>query len=151
MLEWYGSNDSLLPSICDVDTVGIGATVSELRRPTRVMRALSASQSYMPLNNCGYSHGQRTCVLSRHRSNCNCPRLAGLPWNALYGPCAAASSQDSVIAAWYMVSNIAKSMAAAVALANGMRNLQNTSAKPCTPIATGFNHSLLCWHLRTGY
>merc|ERR1719347_382353 len=49
-LDVYGSKHSLLPRICDVDAVGIGATNNELRTPWAAMRALSPFQSKRSLS-----------------------------------------------------------------------------------------------------
>ena len=62
-----GSIDSLLPRICAVDAVGIGATSSELRMPNLTSRALSAAQS------------KRFEGVTPQRSNCSWPLLAGEP------------------------------------------------------------------------
>jgi hypothetical protein len=45
MLDVYGSMDSLLPRICAVDAVGIGATSRELRTPWTTIRCFRAAQS----------------------------------------------------------------------------------------------------------
>lgn len=67
MLEVYGSKHSLLPRICAVDAVGIGAHSSELRSPCRAMRLRSSSQF------------QRLVGVTPHMSNCSVPFEAGLP------------------------------------------------------------------------
>jgi hypothetical protein len=46
-LEVYGSKDSALPSICDVEAVGIGAINNEFRAPKLVMSFLRRFQSYL--------------------------------------------------------------------------------------------------------
>lgn len=43
----YGSNDSLFPSIWDVEAVGIGATNKEFLAPNYLTSYLKASQSYL--------------------------------------------------------------------------------------------------------
>ena len=56
------SHHSLLPRICEVDAVGIGASNSALRNPCLAMRALVAAQSQRPeccvlgLSGCAKSH-----------------------------------------------------------------------------------------------
>src|SRR6187402_198682 len=45
MFEVYGSKHSLLPNICEVDAVGIGATNNEFLTPCSITSALNDSQS----------------------------------------------------------------------------------------------------------
>merc|ERR1719198_1508879 len=71
----YGSNDSLLPSICAVLAVGIGATSKEFRIPCLAIRDLRSDQSHRP-----------ELGFTPHMSNCNCPLLAGDPSYVSYGP-----------------------------------------------------------------
>lgn len=47
MFDVNGSNDSLLPRICEVEAVGIGETRSELRAPYYITSLLNLSQSYL--------------------------------------------------------------------------------------------------------
>ena len=77
MLLVIGSKHSLLPRICDVLAVGIGASSSELRMPQRAMSAFSVAQSQRPLS-----------VLSAtsHMSYCSRPSEAGEPTNVVYAP-----------------------------------------------------------------
>jgi hypothetical protein len=67
-LDVKGSVDSLLPRICAVEAVGMGASSSELRRPCLTTRAFSASQSKRPEEG-----------FTPHMSNCSTPLLAGEP------------------------------------------------------------------------
>lgn len=83
-----GSKHSLLPKICDVEAVGIGASKSELRMPCFCIRAFSFCQSQRPL------FGS-----SPHMSNCKIPYEAGLPTKFLYGPSTIAKSTDDYNAA----------------------------------------------------
>ena len=46
MLEVYGSKHSLLPRICEVDAVGMGATSSELRTPLAAIFSRRPVQSW---------------------------------------------------------------------------------------------------------
>jgi hypothetical protein len=72
MFDVYGSKHSLLPRICDVDAVGIGANKSELRTPWTAIFARSAAQS------------QRSVGVTFHMSNCSTPLLTGEPPFNLY-------------------------------------------------------------------
>ena len=63
----YGSKHSLLPRICAVDAVGIGASSSELRSPCSAIFALSAAQSQRPVG------------VTPHMSYCRMPFDAGEP------------------------------------------------------------------------
>jgi hypothetical protein len=49
MFDVYGSMHSLLPRICDVDAVGIGASSSELRAPWINTSSFKAAQSQRSL------------------------------------------------------------------------------------------------------
>jgi len=63
----YGSKHSLLPRICAVEAVGIGASSSELRTPCCAMRALTSAQSHL------------FDGVTPHMSNCSTPLLTGEP------------------------------------------------------------------------
>merc|ERR1719174_2744127 len=65
-LDVYGSKHSLLPRICAVDAVGIGARSSELRTPCVLILARSAAQSH------------RGEGVTPHMSCCSTPLLTGL-------------------------------------------------------------------------
>merc|ERR1740121_850991 len=84
----YGSNDSLLPRICAVLAVGIGATNREFRKPCFAIFAFRAVQSHRPLFG-----------VVPQRSNCNLPLLAGEPPYVSYVPSRSAKSQDASQAA----------------------------------------------------
>ena len=49
MFEVYGSKHSLLPRICDVLAVGIGATSKEFLTPCFFTFFLNPDQSHLPL------------------------------------------------------------------------------------------------------
>merc|ERR1719198_1234794 len=66
-LDVYGSKHSLLPRICAVEAVGIGATSNELRNPTLEILCFNVDQS------------QRVDGVTPHRSNWRSPLAAGEP------------------------------------------------------------------------
>ncbi|MNL10697.1 hypothetical protein D3C87_1315040 [compost metagenome] len=70
MFEVYGSKHSLLPKICEVDAVGIGATNKELYTPSLTTFLRNASQSQRPLSGVTF-----------HKSNWNLPFDNGEPLN----------------------------------------------------------------------
>ena len=72
MLLEIGSKHSVLPRICDVLAVGMGARSSEFRRPCFTMRAFKAVQSYRPASGS-----------TPHMSYCRMPWDAGDPKNEL--------------------------------------------------------------------
>jgi len=82
MLDVKGSMDSLLPRICAVDAVGMGAMSSELRRPVAAIFALSVAQS------------QRSEGVTPQRSYWSFPWCAGDPSKVSYAPSSAASSAE---------------------------------------------------------
>jgi len=49
MFDVYGSMDSLLPKICAVEAVGIGAINKLLRTPNLAILAFNADQSQRPV------------------------------------------------------------------------------------------------------
>src|SRR5688572_18131525 len=67
MLEVNGSKHSLLPKICAVEAVGIGAINNELRTPYFITSSLKIS------------HSQREVGFTSHKSNWNNPLLNGDP------------------------------------------------------------------------
>ena len=67
MLLVYGSKHSLLPRICEVEAVGIGATSKLFRTPNLAMRSFKLAQS------------QRSVGRTFHRSCDKRPWLAGDP------------------------------------------------------------------------
>jgi hypothetical protein len=67
MLDVYGSKHSLLPRICAVEAVGIGATSSELRTPCCAICARSPAQSW------------RADGVTPHMSNWRTPLETGEP------------------------------------------------------------------------
>ena len=87
--EVYGSNDSLLPKIYEVDAVGMGESKSEFLTPCSITCFLKASQSYL------------SCLgLTFHKSNWNFPSDKGEPLKVEYGPSSFAISMDVSIEAW---------------------------------------------------
>ena len=88
-----GSNDSVLPRICDVDAVGMRPMSSELRTPWRAMRSRSAAQSNIVAWQC-------SAAPPRHASNCSSPRDTGEPaYDGCGSPARSASAHDSLSAA----------------------------------------------------
>ena len=85
-LDEKGSKYSLLPSICDVDVVGIGATSRLFRTPCSITSRRSFVQSHVAV----------VGVSPSHRSNWNDPLLIGEPWNDSYGPYPFSSSIEAV-------------------------------------------------------
>ena len=88
MLLEIGSKHSVLPRICDVLAVGIGAKSSEFRNPCFMMRSFREIQSYRPASGS-----------TPHMSYCRMPCDAGDPAKVLYGPSFSAKSHDAVSAA----------------------------------------------------
>mmetsp|Transcript_111588 Transcript_111588/g.271097 ORF Transcript_111588/g.271097 Transcript_111588/m.271097 type:complete len:232 (-) Transcript_111588:186-881(-) len=125
MLDVNGSMPSLLPRICAVEAVGMGAINSELRRPCSAILAFRPAQFH------------RLVGVTPHMSNCSCPLLAGEPAYVSYGPSFSADSIDDSSAAKYSVSKISRLSAAASGESNGMRSSTKVSARPWTPMPTG--------------
>src|SRR5690606_10205550 len=71
ILEVYGSKHSLLPNICEVLAVGIGATNNEFLTPCFLTSLRSFAQSQRPLSSSSFIP-QRLCW--------NSPLLIGEPW-----------------------------------------------------------------------
>src|ERR1051325_6846218 len=80
----YGSKHSLLPRICDVEAVGMGASNSELRTP------------YFFTSSFNTSHSQRLLGVTPHISNWKIPSETGEPMKLSYGPSMMERSFDAV-------------------------------------------------------
>src|SRR5574343_1407439 len=128
MLEVYGSKASLLPKICEVEAVGIGAINKEFLTPCCITSLRKLARSQRPDNSSSLMF-QRLCW--------NKPSEIGEPLKLEYGPSSLAISIDAVTAAKYMVSKISWLSCLASSLVNGIRNKMKASAKPCTPNPTG--------------
>jgi hypothetical protein len=118
ILDVNGSVDSLLPIICAVEAVGIGAINNELRIPCSATLARNPAQS------------QRPPGVTSHISGCIIPLDIGEPSYDEYGPSFLAKSIEASTDAKYIVSNISLLSCKASGESNAILNLANASARP---------------------